>query len=57
MEIPAKTMARWVGKVETLGGVMATATKVLRHEHEAILKMLDVSEKVANRLAMKEARQ
>ncbi len=34
---------------------MATATKVLRHEHEAILKMLDVTEKVANRLERGEA--
>ncbi|MBZ5670455.1 MAG: hemerythrin domain-containing protein [Acidobacteriia bacterium] len=34
---------------------MATATKVLRHEHEAILKMLEVTEKVANRLEQGEA--
>ena len=34
---------------------MATATKVLRHEHEAILKMLEVTEKVANRLERGEA--
>ena len=34
---------------------MATATKVLRHEHEAILKILDVTEKVANRLERGEA--
>jgi hemerythrin-like domain-containing protein len=34
---------------------MATATNVLRHEHEAILKMLDVTEKVANRLERGEA--
>ncbi len=34
---------------------MATATKLLRHEHEAILKMLDVTEKVANRLQRGEA--
>ncbi len=34
---------------------MATATKLLRHEHEAILKMLDVTEKVANRLERGEA--
>jgi hemerythrin-like domain-containing protein len=34
---------------------MAAATKVLRHEHEAILKMLDVTEKVANRLERGEA--
>jgi len=48
-------MASSVEKVETLGGVMATATKVLRHEHEAILKMLEVTEKVANRLEQGEA--
>jgi hemerythrin-like domain-containing protein len=29
---------------------MATATQVLRHEHEAILKMVDVTERTANRL-------
>ena len=29
---------------------MATATKVLRHEHEAILRMLSASEEVARRL-------
>ena len=29
---------------------MATATQVLRHEHEAILKMLGASEEVARRL-------
>lgn len=34
---------------------MATATEVLRHEHEAILKMLDVTEKVANGLERGEA--
>ncbi len=34
---------------------MATATKVLRHEHEAILKMLEVTEQVANRLERGEA--
>jgi len=34
---------------------MPIATEVLRHEHEAILKMLDVSEKVADRLERGEA--
>jgi len=34
---------------------MATAINVLQHEHEAILKMLDVTEKVANRLERGEA--
>jgi hemerythrin-like domain-containing protein len=44
-----------VAKVKTAGGIMGTATKVLRHEHEAILKMLDVTEKVASRLERGEA--
>jgi hemerythrin-like domain-containing protein len=32
------------------GGNMATATQILRHEHEAILKMLEASEQAAQKL-------
>jgi hemerythrin-like domain-containing protein len=35
---------------EEEGGNMATATQILRHEHEAILKMLEASEQAAQKL-------
>jgi hemerythrin-like domain-containing protein len=35
---------------EEEGGDMATATQILRHEHEAILKMLEASEQVAQKV-------
>jgi hemerythrin-like domain-containing protein len=34
---------------------MATATEILRQEHEAIVKMLDVTDNVAGRLERGEA--
>jgi len=36
--------------VERIGGGMAKATSVLRHEHEAILRMLDVADEVSSRV-------
>jgi hemerythrin-like domain-containing protein len=45
-----EALRRLQNLIKERGGHMATATQVLRHEHEAILKMLGASEEVARRL-------
>jgi hemerythrin-like domain-containing protein len=39
-----------MGRERGGGGIMTKATSVLRHEHEAILKMLDVADEVSRRV-------
>ncbi len=45
-----EALRRLQNLIKERGGHMATATQILRHEHEAILKMLGAGEEVARRL-------